>query len=59
MVRSYLRVDKTLIFNDSNKIEIFLEPFHMQRFVRNGSVQAVRHEMRSVQYNVHDIQEDS
>lgn len=48
-------MDKTLIFNESNEIEIFLAPFHMQQFARNGSVQAVRHEMRSVQYNVHGI----
>ena len=52
-------MDKTLIFNESNEIEIFLAPFHMQLFVKNGSVHAVRHEMRSVQYNVHGIQEDS
>ena len=48
-------MDKTLIFDESNEIEIFLAPFHMQQFARNGSVQAVRHEMRSVQYNVHGI----
>ena len=52
-------MDKTLIFNESIEIEIFLAPFHMQLFVKNGSVYAIRYEIGSVQYNVHGIQEDS